>query len=67
MNSKEFIQEVKSKTIKNGTIFDVIKEDENIGQVGVIRDTIVYLEFKNSVIPSDLLTGDYEFKEVEEG
>ena len=67
MNSQEFSQKVFQKQIKNGTIFDVSKENIKIGQVGVIRDTVVYLEFKDGVIPSDLLVGNYEFTEVIEG
>lgn len=64
MNSQEFSQKVFQKGIKNGTIFDVMKGKEKIGQVGVIRDTVVYFEFKNNEIPSDLLVGDYEFIEI---
>ena len=66
MDSKEFTQNVLKQSIKNGTIFDVIHEEDKIGQVGVIRDNIVYLEFKDETIPVDLLTGEYKFIEVEE-
>lgn len=67
MEAKEFSQKVLEQTIENGTIFDVWSGDENIGQVGVIRDTIVYFEFKNNIIPVNLLTGDYKFIEIKEG
>ena len=67
MNSQEFSKKVFEQLIKNGTIFDVLKDEEQIGQVGVIRDTIVYFEFKDNVIPVDLLTGEYKFNEVEGG
>ena len=66
MYSKEFAQKLEEQTIKNGTIFNVFKGVNFIGQVGVIRDTIVYLDFKNNVIPVDLLTGEYKFDEVKE-
>ena len=65
MNTGEFMQKIVKKEIKNGTIFDVYKNDSKIGQVGVVRDVIVYFEFTNNNIPKDLLIGEYDFIEVE--
>lgn len=66
MKTQEFIKKVNEKSIKNGTIFDVLKNNTKIGQVGVIRGTIVYFEFVDNEIPVDLLIGDYIFNETDE-
>lgn len=66
MKTQEFIKKVNEKSIKNGTIFDVLKNNKKIGQVGVIRGTIVYFEFVDNEIPVDLLIGDYIFNETDE-
>lgn len=63
MNSQEFSQKVFDKKIKNGTIFNLKQGNKVLGQVGVIRDTIVNLEGKD--LPTDMLIGDYYFEEVE--
>ena len=65
MNCQEFTQKVHEQLIANGTIFNVLDGEEKIGQVGVIRTTIVYLEFNNSEIPNDILTGNYLFEMIE--
>jgi len=63
MNSQEFSQKVFKKEIKNGTIYNVKKDDEILGQVGVIRTVIVNLDGKD--FPADMLVGDYYFEDVE--
>lgn len=66
MRSNEFSEKVYKKEIKNGTIFDVLIQNKKIGQVAVVRDSIVYFDFENNVVPQDLLIGDYIFEEIEE-
>lgn len=66
-NRAEFLETVKNnekgKDIKNGTEFEVFKEDESIGVVAVQRTSIVYHGMPN--IPVDLLTNDiYSFNEL---
>lgn len=66
MDSQEFLSKLTSKKIKNGSIFNIKQGEKILGQVGVIRDTVVNLERKD--LPVDILTGNYFFEEViEEG
>ena len=67
MKSKEFVEKVQRIEIKNGTIFDVIKENKKIGEIGVIKSQIMYLNFDNNNIPTDILVGNYDFIQQIEG
>lgn len=61
----EFIKAVEKKEIKNGTEFKVKKGEEEIGEIAVVRTTIVYLDI--DPIPEDLfINDDYTFTELEQ-
>lgn len=65
MDQNTFIGKVQNKEIRNGTKFKVYSQDKNlIGTIGVIDETIVYLDMP--VIPDDILIGNYIFEEVKE-
>lgn len=65
MDQNTFIGKVQNKEIRNRTKFKVYSQDKNlIGTIGVIDETIVYLDMP--VIPDDILIGNYIFEEVKE-
>lgn len=58
---------VKKQQIQNGKVFNVFETNSKkyIGQIGVIKTTIAFIEFKD-YIPGDLYSDNYLFIETDE-